>query len=142
MVNSGAKIRTLDVQKEITYTEITAASSSFTTIADVSGLSISFTLTETRTVELRSCCLVRSTVAADTIELSLTDSSNTLQMNSGGIYIPTANGSVRQFFAVRKSLAAGSYTYKIRAARLSGSGTTVVNATSTSPSYIQALDVT
>lgn len=127
---------------ELAYAEITAASAAFTTVADISGLSISFTLASTRTVYIKWGGLVRSTIASDIIDIAITDNTPTTLVNSSSIFIPAANASVRTEFGVRKSLVAGTYNYKIRGTRTSGTGTTNVNALTTSVSYIQALDIT
>jgi hypothetical protein len=127
---------------ELGYSEIVAQSASFTTEADVSGLSVSFTLTSTRTVQLRASLLGKSSGAPDKIVGSIADAANVHLIESGVIQITTANDNVRAEFGIRKVLAAGAYTYHIRAQRTTAIGTCTINASATNPSYIQALDIT
>jgi hypothetical protein len=128
---------------EIAYNEIVATSAAFTTIADIAGLSVSFTLLSTRTVRIDVFAIVQSNTAADRIQLTLADASNNVLQVTGDLPpIPAANSSVEGLILWRKSLPAGSYTYKVRANRQAGTGTCVVNAAATRPAFIQALDVT
>jgi hypothetical protein len=129
--------------KELAYAEINASSANFTTIADVSGLSVSFTLTATRTVRIIASCLIKSTVAGDTLQVTIADPSNTVLITSGSVYEPISVANVRTEFSVRKVLTAASYTYKVRAERIApGTGSCVINASAPNPSYIQAIDIT
>lgn len=127
---------------EVGYAEIVAASASFTAIADVSGLSVSFTLTSTRKILVVVYALLQSTIANDRIQLTLADGSGTQLQLSGELSIPAISVTVPVEFSWRKSLTAGSYTYKVRATRTAGTGTCILNAAAARPCYIQALDVT
>lgn len=139
---TNANTTALQQSGELGYAQITTGSASFTTVVDIASLTVSFTLTTARTVQIRASLLMRSTVAADTLQGFITDASSVALMDTGSIYIPVASASVRSEMSVRLALAAASYTYKIRASRATGTGTATVNAAAVSPSYIQALDVT
>jgi hypothetical protein len=125
---------------ELAYNEITSATSEITTEADV-GPSISFTLAVTRKVLLRASFLFRSTAGADTMRGLITDASNTQLIDTGTIAIAGANLNDRREISIRKSLGAGSYTYKMRAMSATSVGTTIVSASATNPTFIQAIDL-
>jgi hypothetical protein len=127
---------------ELDYSEITSGSSAFTSIADITGLDVSFTLDSTRTVRIDVFCLVQSTIANDRIQLTLADSSNNVKQVTGDLFIPANSATVPGILSWRTSLAAGTYTYKVRGNRQTGTGTCIVNGGATRPCWIQALDVT
>lgn len=138
----NARLAALEARPvEVGYNEIVAVSAAFTTIADVSGLSVSFTLSATRKILIVVYALPQSTIGSDRIQLTLADGAGTQVQVTGDLVIPANNVTVPVEFSWRKSLAAGSYTYKVRANRQSGSGTCVLNAAGNRPCYIQALDV-
>jgi hypothetical protein len=137
---AGDIVSASDPGRELAYAEITAASAAFTAQADIAGLSITFTLTETRTVLVQSYMLGLSTIASDRIQFTLTDAANVQVQLSADLFIPANNVTVHAFISWRAQLAAGSYTYKIRGQRNVGTGSCIANAAVARPNYIQALD--
>jgi len=127
---------------ELGYAEITAGSASFTAIADVTGLSITVVLGSTKTVVVTVYALVQSSIANDRIQLTLADGAGTQLQVTGDLFIPAATVTVPVMMGYRKSLTAGTYTFKVRANRQAGTGTCIVNAAAARPCYIQAIDVT
>jgi hypothetical protein len=127
----------------LAYAQITAPSAAFTALANVAGLSVTFDVPSgvSRNVKIESYCLSRSTVAADTITFQINDGGGTSQVTSGNVVIPAANQSVGRTISVIETLAPGTYTYRVAAQRATGTGTTVINAAATSPSYIMASDI-
>lgn len=135
-------VNALEMLGEVGYAEITANSSSFTTLADISGLSVTFTLTATRRVLLRASTLCRSTTVNDVIQAQIADGSNAQIVASGDAVVLVANRGPRAEYSQAVTLAAGTYTYKVRAQRVSGAGTCVIAAAATDKAYIQAVDIT
>jgi hypothetical protein len=125
---------------ELAYDEITTGTSEITTEADV-GPSITFTLAATRKVLIRASFLFRSTTSGDVFRGLITDASNTQQVDTGMIQIFGTNYNFREEVSVRKSLAAATYTYKMRAVGVTSAGTTIVSASAANPTYIQAIDL-
>lgn len=139
----NASTATLAAQQvELGYAQIGAATAAFTTIVDIAGLSVTFTLTSTRTVNVIIYALVQSSVGTDRIQVTLADAANTQIQVTGDLYIGANGSTVPGQLLYRASLAAGSYTYKARVNRQAGTGSCVVNAAASRPCFIQALDVT
>ncbi len=137
---AGQLVKGSDHPHELAYSEITTGTSEITTLADV-GVSVTFTLTETRIVRLIGSFLCRSTNAGDTFRTQIADSANVQQMDGGTIAIAGATFNHRREFSRRLSLAAGTYTYKLRAECLTSAGTTIISASTTNPTYLHALDL-
>lgn len=137
---AGETVKASDHPFELGYNEIVVATAEITTQADV-GPTVTFTLTETRVVRIIGSFLLRSTAANDTGRAVITDGSGTQQIDGGTIAIAGANFNHRREFSVRKSLAAGTYTYKLQAQFPTSVGTTIVSASATNPTWIQALDL-
>lgn len=135
-------VNALQQPVELDYAQIVAATAAFTTIVDVAGLSVSFTLTSTRTVNVIIYALVQSSLGADRIQLTLADAANTQLQVTGDLYIPANGSTVPGTLLYRASLVAGPYTYKARVNRQAGTGSCIVNANAARPCFIQALDVT
>ena len=138
------RLDTLDAQvaacpAELDSNQITAASASFTTIADITGLSISFTLTTARIVDIWVYAIVQSTLANDRLQLTLADNANVQLQVTGDLFIPANSSSVPGWLFWRGFLSAGPYGMKVRANRQAGSGTCVVNAAATRPAFIKAV---
>ena len=121
--------------------QITANSSAFTTIADISGLSVTYTQQAGRTYLTLLTCEVSSTVTADTIVVTLADgSNNALARCPAFISVSTLSEKV-MISLYEVAATTGSVTRKIRANRNSGSGTSTIQAGATFPAQIVAMDV-
>lgn len=139
-VSAGDIVKASDSPRELDYDEITTSTGEITATADV-GPSITFTLAETRIVVVTASAIVTSTLANDTMIVSITDAANALQ-SYGGTHRLDINGQqIRSEFSVRQSLPAGSYTFKMRAAGSVSAGVTTINASSSNPAWIQAVDL-
>lgn len=132
-------LETLNAGDELAYTQISANSTAVAALTDVAGLSITFSLAVTSTVRLIADALLASTVAADHARIRLTDGADVAQVTSGRIVLSNASSGVRTYITKRVSLPAGTYTYKIKSERLSGTGNIFINAGATDPAYISAI---
>ncbi len=137
---AGEIVKASDVGSELGYSEITTPTAEIVSQADV-GPSITFTLTETRIVRIIGSFLLRSTAKDDTMRTVIVDGSGTQIMDGGDHYITGVNRNNRNEFSRRLSLAAGTYTYKLQAQGVVSAGTTIVSASTTNPTYIQAIDL-
>lgn len=101
-----------------------------TAVTDVTGASVTFTAVANRLYKVTVQTMVGSTVATDSINVQVTNSANTIQ--TGG-YFQTGRGEQQtvQFSTNPLSPSAGSATYKVRVARLAGTGTISVFGTTT-----------
>lgn len=126
--------------QEMGYAAITANSAAFTAFADVSGLSVTWTAISTRVYELEFIGNVSSTVTADAIQIQITDSANTPINSSIATNLLTTQIQ-HLYVKARLTGVSGSVTYKIRAARNTGTGTTVIEATTQRPSALWVRDV-
>jgi hypothetical protein len=124
----------------ITQTALTANSATFTSIADISGFSATWTATSTRRYKLSLHGHISSSVAGDWARLAITDASNVVQVDSK-CELPVINEeqSVDAFVVV--SGITGSVTYKVRGERLSGTGNIMVEAAATSPAILLVEDI-
>lgn len=123
------------------HASITSSSSNFTTIADVSGLSVAFTALANRLYVVTFSGTVQSSVSGDRIDVQITDGTPTT-FREAIHFIPGNNAPVFTHFCTAPlEPGAGSITYKIRAERASGSGNCTINAGSTNPATIQVHDV-
>ena len=126
--------------QEAGYTEITATSSAFTAEADVSGLSVTWTAISGRTYMIIFDGAVQSSVANDVIYIYITTSANT-HVQELQTLCPVATRVHHVHGFARETGLSGSVTYKIRAERVVGTGSTVVIAASAYPASIQVIDV-
>lgn len=112
---------------------------SSTTISDVTGLSISFTLATARAVLLEAHLFAANDTSSKYITMLLTDGSNT-QLQSSVVPTPQVSANLNNKvppLAIMLDLAAGSYTYKVRQQAPTG-GIVHVFADATDPAFIRA----
>lgn len=129
-----------DAEGEVAYAEITAISGTFTTIADIAGLTVTYPFLAGRKYRLSAYGLIRSSVADDTVRIAITDGSNFVQAY-GQANIHTASNDVSVFAVKRVIPGAGTFTYKVRGERASGTGNGQVNAGSSFPAFIMVEDI-
>lgn len=124
----------------VSSVSVTSSQGSITTITDLTSLTITFTAIASRYYEIRGMVMVQSTVAADRVEVAITDGSNTY-VSAASILTSTANvdQSLNVFGLV--SPGAGSVTYKLRALRVSGTGTVTMSASATRPALFLIKDI-
>lgn len=122
------------------YAQVTANQGSITTVVDLTSLTLTFTALASRYYKVTGFGLIQSTVADDMFTVTITDSGGT-QLQQASIQLRVAN--VTQMFIVQYVVqpGAGSKTYKLRAARASGSGTGTLTAAATFPAFILAEDI-
>ena len=127
--------------QEMGYASITASSASFTAVADISGLSVTWTAISTRVYELEFFGNVVSTASGDSIQVSIADSSNVQKaLAKSGSTVATFSSQLG--CKVRLTGLSGSVTYKVRALRAGGaSGTCTIEASATAPAYFTVKDV-
>lgn len=126
--------------QEMGYAEITVDSSAFTAIADVSGLSVTWTAISSRVYELELWCNVSSSVSGDAIQVQITDSSSAAV--AAGFATNLLTTQIQTVVCkARLTGLSGSVTYKVRAARNTGSGTCILDAATTRPCFFVVKDV-
>jgi hypothetical protein len=127
--------------QEMGYAEITASSAAFTVVADVSGLSVTWTAISTRVYELEFFGNVVSTAGGDSIQVSITTSANTqVALGKSGSTVATFSSQL----GVKRRVTglSGSVTYKVRALRGGGAtGTCTIEASATAPAYFIVKDI-
>jgi len=122
-------------QNLIGYRQITANTSGFTTIADITGLSVPVNVPAGRNIEVSALGHYNTTVSNDTMAFVIREGSTSLQDDTEGTIGTSPNFGFR--VAQPLSPSAGVHTYKLSAQRLFGSGTDIIVASSTQPAYIK-----
>lgn len=124
----------------ITSASITSDSAAFTSITDVSGLSVTFTALTNRRYRCQFSGNVESTVAGDLIRVTIAGGGGTVFAERDAT-IPANNGRAAVHFDEDlTTLSAGSNTLKIQAARISGSGTTILTGSAHNSPRIRVTD--
>lgn len=126
-------------QGRVGYAEITAAQT-FTTLADVTGLSVTFTAAASRYYKISVHGLLRSSVANDVAQLVIANAANTT-LNVGQVVCANTTFAVGAPVSFVAQPAAGSVTYKVRCVRSSGTGTVTLDAAATYPAFILVEDI-
>lgn len=128
---------------ELGYAEDTAGAdgSGGSALADIGGASVSFTLGTARKVNLTGKVVIGSTVSGDVALITLCDSSNTAIVRSGDVGCVSSARSYGAEMSCRVSLAAGSYTYKMRRQRISGTGLIAARGSADQRTFMLAVDL-
>lgn len=120
-----------------------ATQGTITAVVDLTSLSIAFTAVANRRYRVTLGLQVQSTVALDTVSVTITDAANTILQTK---IVPLAN--VNQQFPVHVQLdtsvpaAAGAYTFKGRILRNTGTGTvSTATAGATQPNQLSVEDI-
>ena len=125
---------------ELAYAEVTTTQTGITTVAaDLTGLTITFTLATRRRVQLIASVWFTK-AAPDTASvayLNLATGANVQQQGGGGWC--NAPGQTRVHLTRTLTLAPGTYTYKLRSN--TGGGFLNTNSNTAEPSLIQAIDL-
>lgn len=127
-VVTAAKMNLLPKGLLAAPSSITSNSSAFTTEADITGLSVTVTLTAARAIKIVFDFGLQSSVTGDNIAIRIKESTTVLKR---GDYRIVASASVEShnLEAIVQSPSTGSHTYKISAQRLTGSGSCLVVGT-------------
>lgn len=123
----------------LAYAEATA-NQNFTTLVDLTGLTINFTVPSGRRVRLSGRVYLSSTVSNDSVAAYISEGATNYQIADVHI-VSTGRGYVCEFSTV-ETFSAGAHIINLRAERTLGSGTITSNASTTAPAYILAEDIT
>jgi len=127
----------------VAYAEVTASQTPFTTQADVTGLSVTFTAVSGRNYRTTAFIEIGSTAAGDLVIAYLTTGAN-VQLVRHTIVSPALVSGATYMVAVvsySSSSLSGSTTHKLRLERNVGSGTLGTFASATSPAFIMVEDL-
>lgn len=122
------------------YAQITANQAGITSEVDVAGLSVTVTVPANRRIKITAYSgSVGSTVANDVARLSIKEGSTLMQLaqeTCRGSFDPSI---LAEWIGIPS---AGTHTYKVTAARLTGTGTITVGADAQYPAFILVEDIT
>lgn len=122
------------------YSEVTANQAGIVGAnSDLTGLTLSVTVTAGRRIKISGHTLSRSTVANDVFQVGIYEGATLI--NAAKDSVPTTDDLSVDVFAVITP-SAGSHTYKLVGLRSSGSGSITVAAGATFPSFILIEDIT
>ena len=141
-------IQGLPGPSELAYAEVTSIISPLPTTlvgappaGDITGLSVSFNLAATQVVLIIVHAAVQIAAANNKYGFYLTSSAGTTIYQAGTLHSGQASWDCALVLQVRESLAAGSYTFKVRCERTLGSGSAFLFADPAVPAFIQVLGV-
>jgi hypothetical protein len=129
-------------QGTIGYAQVTASQGSITTLADLTGLTVTVTLVAGRRIRIVGSVLVGSTVATDVIRLHIREGATDLQIRDtvpSVVSGTTTNINLECSVVLQPS--AASHTYKLSLERLAGTGTLTMGAGATYPAFILCEDI-
>lgn len=122
----------------LAYAEVTANQAPITTEVDITGLSVTVTVPAGRRIRISSALGLTSTVNDDVGFMRISEDATNLAFAQAKLNTNTEN----VFASVVLTPSSGAHTYKIRAARTSGTGNLTVGAAATNPAYILVEDIT
>src|SRR6185437_898930 len=122
------------------YAQVTANQGGITAITDLTSLTVTFTVVAGRRIRISAWVGLQSNTAADEGFVAITDPSNVIQAYAQ-VAFPSINNAHICAPVIVMTPAAGTYTYKLRAQRNSGSGTITMVADSQRPAFILAEDI-
>jgi hypothetical protein len=110
-----------------------------TTIADITGLSVTFTAVTNRLYRVEGICIFDSTIAGDAVALIIRDGSNTIQ----NLAITTLEIATQDYTSYVSTVitGSGSTTMKLAAQRQLGTGTITALAGGVFPAHILVTDI-
>ena len=119
--------------------ENTALLQTFTTIVDLTSLSVTFTGIANRRYRVEGYLLMQSNTNADSVNLSIRNGSNTVLQQ--GIYYLHTSAIAYMCTTCAVIAANGSTTVKLSAFRQAGTGTITANGAATYPAQIIVTDI-
>lgn len=125
--------------------QTTTSQTGITTEVDVAGLSVTITVPEGRRIRLTMFSTnLGSTVVGDSVAVWIKEGTTALSSQYVGSYKDVTNnggaGNVTVLAVITPS--AGTHTYRVTAARISGTGTVSLLAGAAQPSFLLAEDIT
>jgi len=115
------------------------AQTGVTTVADITGLTVTFTGIAGRRYRVDGFLLLQSTVSADTVNLLIRNGAGTSLQQA--IYALPSNASAYMCAVSLVMAATGSTTVKLSFQRQAGTGTMTANGGSTFPAQIVVTDI-
>lgn len=126
---------------KVGYVQVVANQAGITTIVDLTSLTLTFTAVASRYYKITGAVAsFSSTVADDTAALYITDGAGTQIQAMTDIMRPASLGVSIIAMAVIQP-GAGSKTYKLRAARVAGTGSLTMGAAATQPAFLLIEDI-
>lgn len=122
------------------YAQIVANQTGITTITDITSLAVNFTAVAGRRYRITGSAFLLSTVSGDVASLVIADGAGT-QLNSSQVDLRSSSTDIRGHVSHIIVPGAGAKTYKLRAARVSGTGSISVDAAASYPAYILVEDI-
>jgi len=120
---------------------ITAPQGGITTVADITGLTVTWTATANRLYRISAYALILGNVVDDEVYCDITDGSNAVQQRAADA-LNGAAATARVFNpVVTQTGLSGSVTRKIRVTRQAGSGSLQVAADGVTPAWIMVEDL-
>jgi hypothetical protein len=121
------------------YAEVTSNQGSITSGVDLTGLTVSPTADSSRCLKITAKVQIESTASGDQAELRILEDGSIVQY--GRMLMSSSGNAVTITIVSVRTPAAGSHTYKLQAARSSGSGTLTMDASATTPCMILVEDI-
>lgn len=122
------------------YAQIVANQTGITTITDITSLTVTFTAVAGRRYRITGSAFLLTTVSGDVASLVIADGAGT-QLNSSQVDLRSSSTDIRGHVFAVVVPGAGSKTYKLRASRVSGTGSISVDAGATYPAFILVEDI-
>lgn len=118
---------------------ITAAQSGITTVADITGLSVTWTAAANRWYTITVEMFLYSSVGGDVAQIQIATPANVfIQLGQGTVTQSPLGQRFRTEIDVNPG--AGSKTYKVRVSRAAGTGSLTVDALASYPAFIRVVD--
>lgn len=129
-----------DYDSVLGYAQVTANQGSITTAADLTSLSVAVTVPYAgHRVRITAECLMQSTAADDTMQLTIMEGATQLQQIN--VVARPANLTATMVGHAIIVPTAASHTYKLQGSRAAGSGTVTMVAGATFPAFILVEDL-
>ena len=121
------------------YAQITADQTGITTEVDVTSASLTVTVPASRLIRISFWGVVYSSVAGDTAEVKIKESTTVLGGGLTAALLTNASGIFA--YTLVSAPSAGSHTYKATIARATGTGNVVLACSATRPAHFVVEDL-
>lgn len=126
-------------QGTLGYAQVTANQAGITTAVDLTGLTITFTVVAGRRLRISAQINMFSSVTSDRVDLTILQDGAQIQDFTQLQQTGNVNQSISSSIIVQPG--AGSHTYKLQLARVTGTGSVTMAASATLPAFIHAEDI-